>query len=89
MFGNKNEWSIYPNPVTNLLQVITQAEAGKKVEIQLVNTIGHVLLNMSVVGTGFPEKVQMDVKQLRIPAGLYVIKISSGTEVRQFKVVKQ
>ena len=89
LFGNKNEWTVYPNPVTNWLQVITQAEAGKKVEIQLVNTTGQVLMNRSVIGTGFPEKLQIDVKQLRMPAGLYVIKISSGTEVRQFKVVKQ
>lgn len=89
LFGNNNDWSVYPNPVTNYLQVVTQAEAGKKVEIQLVNTTGQVLLSRSVVGTGFPEKIQIDVKQLRLPAGLYVVKLSSGAQLKQFKIVKQ
>ena len=89
LFGSKNEWAVYPNPVTNYLQVVTQTEAGKKLEIQLVNTTGQVLLNRSVVGTGFPEKIQIDVRQFRLPAGLYVVKLSSGTEVKQFKIVKQ
>ena len=89
LFGSKNEWAVYPNPVTNYLQVVTQTEAGKKVEIQLVNTTGQVLLNRSVVGTGFPEKIQIDVRQLKLPAGLYVVKLSSGIEVKQYKIVKQ
>jgi hypothetical protein len=89
LFGSNNEWTVYPNPVTNYLQVVTQTEAGIKVEIQLVNTTGQVLLNRSVVGTGFPQKIQIDVRQLRLPAGLYVVKLSSGTELKQFKIVKQ
>ena len=89
LFGNKNEWTVYPNPVTNLLQVITQAEAGKKVEIQLINTTGQVLLNKSVVATGFQDKLQLDLSTMRLPAGMYIVKVSAENEVRQFKVVKQ
>lgn len=89
LFGNKNEWTVYPNPVTNLLQVITQAEAGKKVEIQLINTTGQVLLNKSVVATGFQDKLQLDLSTMKLPAGMYIVKVSAENEVRQFKVVKQ
>ena len=89
VFDNRNEWTVYPNPVRDIVQVVTQAEAGSKVEIQLLNSLGQLMLTKIILASGFPDKIQVDMHKEKLAAGLYVIKIVSGNDVKQFKVIKQ
>jgi len=87
VFDSRSNWLVYPNPVRNVLQVVAQANAGNKIEVQLINTLGQVLISRTVNASGFPDKVQINVADMRLSAGVYVVKISSGDEVRQVRVV--
>jgi hypothetical protein len=89
VFGSTNEWTVYPNPVQHVLQVVTQAEAGTKVEISLMNTLGQVMLARSIVASGFTDKTPVELNKERLAPGLYIVKVTSGNEVKQFKIVKQ
>ncbi len=89
VFNAVNTWTVYPNPASQVLNVITQAETGKKIEIRLMNVTGQVLWQKTIEASGFTDKLQIDLVRQKIPAGFYVVKINSNDEVRQFKVVKQ
>lgn len=89
VFGATNAWTVYPNPVQHVLQVVTQAEAGTKVEITLMNALGQVMLARSIVASGFADKTPVDMNKEKLASGLYIVKVTSGNEVKQFKVVKQ
>lgn len=89
LFSPKEQWLVYPNPAKDLLNIITQAEAGSKVEMQLMNSLGQVVWQQSRVASGMPDKLQVDLDKTGIAAGVYMIKIAAGEEVKFIKVVKQ
>ena len=88
LFATKEEWAAYPNPVTNVLNIITQEEAGTKIEMQMMNVTGQIVWQRSSTASGLLEKNQVDLNQYKIPAGVYVLKLTAG-EVKYLKVIKQ
>ena len=88
LFATKEQWAAYPNPVTNVLNIVTQAEAGTKIEMQMMNVTGQIVWQRSSTASGLLEKNQVDLNQYKIPAGVYVLKLTAG-EVKYLKVIKQ
>jgi hypothetical protein len=88
-FSSANEWMVYPNPVKGILNIVTQAEAGKKVDMRLLNTIGQVVWQQASIATGQQDKFKLDLTKLKIASGAYVMRISVGDEVKHVKVIKE
>ena len=57
---------IYPNPVSNILNITSSEEISS---VEIVNTLGQVVLQMDVNG----ESAVCDVENL--PSGVYVVKV--------------
>ncbi len=89
LFSTKDQWMVYPNPVKNVMNIVTQAEAGMKVSMQLMNATGQVVWQHTSVGTGQLEKFQANLNLVTIAPGVYVLKINAGDEVKYVKVIKQ
>ena len=89
VFSAKEEWMVYPNPLREFMNIVTQAEAGQKIDMQLLNVTGQVLWQSTVADTGMPVKTQLNLSGHKLPGGVYLVKISSGDEVKMVKVIKQ
>lgn len=76
----KNEVSVYPNPVENILHI----RATEKVNaIKIVNVLGQEITNVVIDATN----QQIDVSDLA--NGVYMIKIISNGNHETFKIIKQ
>lgn len=89
VFGNGADWVVYPNPVKDKLQVITQANTGEVVTAQLVNNIGQVLLNQTWQANGYADKNTINLTPLKLSAGVYMLKLMAGGQIKIVKVVKE
>lgn len=76
----KNEVSVYPNPVENILHI----NATEKVDaIQIVNVLGQQVTNILIDA----NNKQIDVSDLA--SGVYMVKVISSATQETFKIVKQ
>lgn len=69
----------YPNPVSNILNVSYSEEISG---LKLYNLVGQQLLVKKANAT----QTQIDMTQL--PAGTYLLEVTSGTKVKTVKVIK-
>ena len=77
---SKNQVSVYPNPVENILHI----NATEKVDsISIFNVLGQKISNV-MIGE---NKKHIDVSSLA--AGVYMVNIISNATQETFKIVKQ
>ncbi len=88
-FLTKNDWQVYPNPVKDVITVLTQAAEGTVVEAVLLNNVGQQMLTQKWNASGNMDKVIININKLKLAAGLYLLKLSSSTETSILKLVKQ
>jgi hypothetical protein len=78
--GSKGQpLSVYPNPTSRELYVLGLEDAAT---IDLYNANGKVQLSQPVLGSS-------SVDLTNLPAGVYLYRITTATDVQQGKVVKQ
>lgn len=70
-FDSKYTFSIYPNPASDMIQIIVDNTAGLNANIQIVSSLGQVLISKQINILNQP--VQVNVSSLA--AGMYFIKI--------------
>lgn len=78
-FDNAN-FSAYPNPVKDLLNVSYSTEISS---IRVINMIGQEVISKNINATS----TQVDMSQLS--AGTYIVNVTVGDNVKTLKVVKQ
>lgn len=73
---------VYPNPVTDLLNVnVTNAGADRK-KAMLFNINGKLLYS-STLSNGSNE-----INMHAVPKGIYILKLQDNTSMQQFKIIK-
>jgi len=77
---NNNNFSAYPNPVKDLLNLAYTSEIS---DVRVVNMLGQVVLTKKLNA----NNGQLDVSQLS--AGTYIVNVTIGDTVKTIKVVKQ
>jgi len=71
-----NQWSVYPNPVTENLIVSIDMKQGTNAMIEIYNTTGQMVLNNMVsLNTGFNN---IRVTASSLPSGIYSMRIYSA-----------
>ncbi|MBA2611440.1 MAG: SBBP repeat-containing protein [Bacteroidetes bacterium] len=81
--SSESNFSIYPNPSKEILNVTTTSFAANNLKIQLLNSLGQIILE---------EKMTVQTIELNIKSfanGLYFVKIVSDTDVITKKIVKE
>jgi hypothetical protein len=77
--------SVYPNPVVNSVFVSVPATwQNKPLSVEIYNNNGQLMKHVSNPGAGQTEMV--NVKDLT--SGLYIVRVSNGTQVATQKIVK-
>ncbi|MCO5230911.1 MAG: hypothetical protein M9958_07110 [Chitinophagales bacterium] len=80
--------SIYPNPVTDILNVDIPLEFRKPgVNATIINSIGEVVRSLNNVGMS--NQVREQVKMADLPAGVYHISMTDGYQIRNGSIVIQ
>ncbi|MFT3936802.1 MAG: T9SS type A sorting domain-containing protein [Chitinophagaceae bacterium] len=75
----------YPNPVVNDIRVtIPQNWQGKTIGYQVANVNGQIVKSYTVQYASQTEVIAMS----QVPAGMYVIKVSNGSETAVQSVIK-
>ncbi len=83
LFSDNKQWVVFPNPVRDILQILTLNETGKvkyrlfDYNSKLVREGAHELTN---------NKVYIDAQNL--PQGVYILQIYSGSGKETHKVIK-
>jgi hypothetical protein len=79
-----NAISVYPNPVTDNLQIEINSEVrGENADLRVYDVVGNLVMEKSITA----NKTNINVSAL--PSGVYVIKIETGNEVVMKKIVKE
>jgi PKD repeat protein len=75
--------SIYPNPVSNELSVDLTGIAAEDIRIELLDLKGQSLLNSTQTGGQIVSLTTEGIAQ-----GMYLLRISNGTESYSYRVIK-
>ena len=89
---DRGAWTIFPNPVTENLSVISYQLSGAATLISLYNVLGETVSTFqpktsTVVTSGINLRATIDVSQL--PAGMYYLELIYGSKSYRTKFVKQ
>ncbi|TCJ14318.1 T9SS type A sorting domain-containing protein [Flaviaesturariibacter flavus] len=88
-FGAAFTTSVYPNPSTGVFFVSYSAPEGAAVQLRLLDAQGRVLQRWSRGGTGFMEKIALDLQGPRYPPGMYLLQAETGGEVHTLRLFRK
>jgi hypothetical protein len=81
-YGNSLSATVYPSPVAGELTIKLPFSA-KSASVKLFDAIGNEVLSVSASGD------MISLKNLEVPAGIYMVKVVADSKVSVTKVVKQ
>jgi hypothetical protein len=81
-----NEWSVFPNPFTNTVNLVSCHPAASNVAMQLYNAIGQLVATQSFTASGGFERNTLNTSYLA--KGVYLLKVNDGITSKLFKLVK-
>ncbi len=81
---------IYPNPFKSEVTLRVDAEENKTLpEISLFNILGKRILDFKISSAKKGNLYEINIREMdKLPTGVYVINVTLGSEVKQFKLVK-
>ena len=82
-------WQIAPNPSAGLFYLIYNANNGEEINIQLSDAIGKVLKVYTIKGSGFVQKLPIDLSTNNYPAGIYILQTQRNEATQTFKLHKR
>jgi len=81
-----SKFNLYPNPVINELHVQYSVFTPGKVQIQIVDLLGKIVLQQSLENHSGINNITLPVKQLR--NGLYFVQLQNETQFKTLKFIK-
>ena len=85
--NTNNSLNIFPNPTNELLNINYSLTTNSKTQIQIFNSLGQIVKEVSNQQTSGTYKLTVDTKQFA--KGIYYIKFSDGENTKQAKVIIQ
>lgn len=89
VFTSDIQWTLYPNPSAGIFNLVYQSDDGLPLSVKVYDVSGKMVKTYSVIGTGFQQKLIVDLQSSTIPSGLYMLEASSGEKKQFFKLLKQ
>jgi hypothetical protein len=81
---NTKIFSVYPNPVQEVLTLTSFGEVHAGASIKILNLEGKVLVEQLITNSG---DIQINTSQF--PAGIYLCQFNNGTKITSQKIIKQ
>jgi hypothetical protein len=84
--ANNQSMIIYPNPATEEINIQLSATEDKISEVLMLNTLGETVVQLQNNGDS-NGKITVSLQSL--PAGIYFLKVKTGNEILNGKIVRQ
>ncbi|MCU7548468.1 S8 family serine peptidase [Chitinophagaceae bacterium LB-8] len=89
-FADTNNWIVYPNPSRDgKFYFVYQMERTDEATVQLIDGIGRLVKTYQIRGSGYAEKLLVDLSAGTTAQGIYMLKVVSGGKEQVFKIYKQ
>lgn len=83
--GSGSDFSVYPNPAHNMLNISISNVKNENVKIELSDILGNKVYSLSEKSTiGYKSSINIT----SIPSGVYMLKVQYLNEVKTIKIVK-
>jgi hypothetical protein len=79
-------YTLYPNPVINTLNIDIFANENKNTQIQIINTAGQIVFTTNQSLYNGPNNISLDVNNL--PQGVYFVRINANSNYEINKFIK-
>ena len=77
-----NNISIYPNPTSQFLNIVSNSSIINKMQLQILNSLGQIVFNDEICTTN--SKINIE----NYPSGMYFIKLIQKDKQQTFKIIK-
>jgi hypothetical protein len=81
--------NLFPNPTSGAVTVSAPAQPGEKIIISVTDGLGRTVHREETVAGGQQINTQLDLGQKGLKAGVYFVRIESGSLNRVLRLVKQ
>jgi hypothetical protein len=85
----EEEISVYPNPTVDKVTIAAPAEPGATVTVTIMDGVGKTVFEEELLASGQEVRTELDLEQIGLKAGLYLVRVESGAFNRVARVVKQ
>lgn len=89
VFNNDIQWQVYPNPSNGIYNFIYQLNQNETVSLKVYDVNGKLVKQMNLIGNGFVQKAQVDLKSVKFAPGIYLLSAESGEKKLSLKLIKQ
>ena len=89
LYSNDLNWHIYPNPSDGLYKMEYQVTNGERFKLAIYNVTGQLIKTQELVGNGFIQQAEINIKNKTIASGIYIIRVSANKKAYYFKLVKR
>jgi Subtilase family/Secretion system C-terminal sorting domain/CARDB len=89
VFNGDIQWQVYPNPSNGIYNFIYQLNQSETVSLKVYDVNGKLVKQMNLVGNGFLQKTQVDLKSAKFAPGIYLLSAESGEKKLSMKLIKQ
>lgn len=89
MFGDEVQYQLYPNPSTGVFSLIYQLNNNEVFSADVYDAKGSLVKEYRSVASGFLQKLNIDISANNYASGVYLLRISAGSQQQVFKLYKQ
>ena len=89
VFNDDIQWQVYPNPSIGIYNFIYQLNQSETVSLKVYDANGKLVKQMNLIGNGFLQKVQVDLKSAKFAPGIYLLSADAGEKKFSIKLIKQ
>jgi hypothetical protein len=89
VFGDPVTWQVYPNPSNGLFNLVYQLNTSEKLQARVFDGNGRLVQEYSKTGSGFLQKISIDLRNATFANGIYLLQIEAGGKNNSFKLYKQ
>jgi hypothetical protein len=88
-FGEAVLWQVYPNPSDGKYNLVYQLNTNEVLQARLYDTKGSLVKEYRSEGTGFLQKLNVDISANNYASGVYLLSVRAGSKVQSFRLYKQ
>lgn len=89
VFTNEVTWQVFPNPFSDVFNLVYQVNEGEAMAVRVYDATGKTVYESTTAGTGFIQKMRIDMGGSVYASGLYLLEAVTGDKKQSFRLVKK
>ena len=89
VFDKEISWQVFPNPSQGIFNLNFQSDNNEVVTVKVYDVNGKTVYYYNTTGSGFIQKINIDLRDARFANGLYLLEGTAGEKMQTFKLIKQ